>query len=301
MRVPQSDDEANVISAMQQLSRVVRVKTVAIPAGASHTYQVSADCHLVCYGDLRELVSVRDAEYGCEVCWGLEEWFPTGCVTVTLPVGSVTKQVLTLFEGQIAFESELFSDGVRVKQFIEFYRVTDAQRAIKLMPHVMQACHLCHHDRESLFGECQAEEDPNEVVIERIKGGLDMRTTCMIRNIPNKYTQSMLIEWLNEDLWGEYDFIYLRMDFKNHCNVGYAFINFVNPQSIVKLASKCVGRRWPRFNSEKLGRLSYARIQGLGALLEKFRHSQVMQEPANYRPKCFYTEGPHRGEEQPLF
>lgn len=40
----------------------------------------------------------------------------------------------------------------------------------------------------------------------------------------------MLIDFLNETHMQMYDFVYLRMDFKNRCNVGYAFINFVEPR-----------------------------------------------------------------------
>ncbi|CAO1604063.1 hypothetical protein XANCAGTX0491_007629 [Xanthoria calcicola] len=66
----------------------------------------------------------------------------------------------------------------------------------------------------------------NVVDINRIRKGADVRTTIMLRNIPNKIDQAMLKDIVDETSWGRYDFMYLRIDFANNCNVGYAFINF---------------------------------------------------------------------------
>lgn len=84
----------------------------------------------------------------------------------------------------------------------------------------------------------------NELNLEDIESGADKRTTFMIRNIPNKYTQCMLISFLNSTHKGLYDFLYLRMDFKNRCNVGYAFINFYNKEAIVSFVKRMMGRKW---------------------------------------------------------
>ncbi|KAG0037032.1 hypothetical protein BGZ82_003280 [Podila clonocystis] len=114
----------------------------------------------------------------------------------------------------------------------------------------------------------------------------DKRTTFMIRNIPNKYTQKMLVECINETHFGKFDFLYLRIDFKNKCNVGYAFINFVNVEN--------------RFNSDKICSMAYAEVQGRQALIDKFRNSNVMNEDPSWRPKIFYTSGPNIGLEEPF-
>ncbi|KAF9181804.1 hypothetical protein BGZ51_005168 [Haplosporangium sp. Z 767] len=128
----------------------------------------------------------------------------------------------------------------------------------------------------------------------------DKRTTFMIRNIPNKYTQSMLLDCINETHFGKFDFLYLRMDFKNKCNVGYAFINFINTDVVASFIKEHVGKKWSRFNSDKICSLSYATIQGRQALIDKFRNSSVMDEDMSYRPKIFYTSGPNTGQEEPF-
>jgi hypothetical protein len=96
----------------------------------------------------------------------------------------------------------------------------------------------------------------------------------MIRNIPNKYNQQMILDMVNETHKGTFDFLYLRMDFKNRCNVGYAFINFIDPKHIVNFYSRVCGKKWARFNSDKVCGLTFARIQGKAALIEKFRNSK---------------------------
>lgn len=83
----------------------------------------------------------------------------------------------------------------------------------------------------------------------------------MIKNIPNKYTQKMLLTTIDEKFRGTYDFFYLPIDFKNKCNVGYAFINMVRPAYIIPLIQKFDRKKWEKFNSEKVCNISYARIQ----------------------------------------
>lgn len=82
--------------------------------------------------------------------------------------------------------------------------------------------------------------------------GLEKRTTVMVRNIPNKYTQSMLLQEIDASYRGAYDFFYLPIDFKNRCNVGYAFINFMDYRRIVPFFREFNGQRWKNFNSEKV-------------------------------------------------
>ena len=98
-----------------------------------------------------------------------------------------------------------------------------------------------------------------------------------------------------------YDFFYLPIDFRNKCNVGYAFINFIEPPSVLSFFSEFNNRKWARFNSEKVCAITYARIQGKMSLVEHFRNSSVMHEELKYRPLIFVSEGPQAGTlEMPL-
>ncbi|KAI9099721.1 RNA recognition motif 2-domain-containing protein [Phlyctochytrium arcticum] len=151
-----------------------------------------------------------------------------------------------------------------------------------------------------LHNKSSKESKENELDLYNIAMGVDTRTTFMIRNIPNKYTQQMLISFLNKTHKGQYDFLYLRMDFKNRCNVGYAFINFSGPPAVLSFAERVVGKKWSKFNSDKVCTLSYANVQGKRALIQKFRNSSVMLEDPSYRPKIFYTSGLLCGEEEPF-
>ncbi|KAJ7298833.1 hypothetical protein O6H91_18G069500 [Diphasiastrum complanatum] len=136
--------------------------------------------------------------------------------------------------------------------------------------------------------------------IDRILRGEDPRTTLMIKNIPNKYTAKMLLAAIDEHHRGSYDFIYLPIDFKNKCNVGYAFINMIDPFRIVPFYEAFHGKKWEKFNSEKVASLAYGRIQGKAALIAHFQNSSLMNEDKRCRPILFHTEGPNVGDQEPF-
>ncbi len=98
----------------------------------------------------------------------------------------------------------------------------------------------------------------------------DGRTSLMIKNIPNKYSQDMLKELLDRTHALRYDFLYLPLDFKNHCNVGYAFVNVKRTQDVVSLYAQFNGKKWQYFKSEKICEITYARIQGFNKMRKHF-------------------------------
>jgi hypothetical protein len=146
-----------------------------------------------------------------------------------------------------------------------------------------------------------------------IQSGNDNRTTLMIRNIPNKYTQAMLLEEINMKFEGCYDFFYLPIDFKNKCNVGYAFINFVSSSgseessnttvdrmSILSFYQEFHGQKWRNFNSEKVCSITYARIQGKAAMVTRFQNSSLLEKDPSYKPLLFISKGPDKGKPEPF-
>lgn len=122
-------------------------------------------------------------------------------------------------------------------------------------------------------------------------------STLMLRNIPNKYTRSMLLEVLNKHFKGAFDFLYLPIDFSNRCNVGYAFINFRNSVFVQKFremfhnvqAKQCL----PGFNSQKVCEVSVARVQTLESNLDHFRQNatRLLSEHPDWQPLLFDMNG----------
>ncbi|KAE8671813.1 Protein MEI2-like 2 [Hibiscus syriacus] len=133
--------------------------------------------------------------------------------------------------------------------------------------------------------------------LDKIINGEDSRTTLMIKNIPNKYTSKMLLAAIDENHQGTYDFLYLPIDFKNKCNVGYAFINMLSPSHIIPFYEAFNGKKWEKFNSEKVASLAYARIQGKTALVAHFQNSSLMNEDKRCRPILFHSDGPDGGDQ----
>jgi hypothetical protein len=61
------------------------------------------------------------------------------------------------------------------------------------------------------------------------------------------------------------------------------------------------GKKWEKFNSEKVASLAYARIQGKSALIGHFQNSSLMNEDKRCRPILFHSNGPNAGDQVCLF
>jgi len=146
----------------------------------------------------------------------------------------------------------------------------------------------------------QPEEKDNrhlKLDVDAVEFGRDTRTSLMVRNIPNKYTQQMLLSEFTDNGHGpgKIDFFYLPIDFKNKCNRGYAFVNFVNHRDIVQFYHQYFGQNWRVFNSDKICDITYARIQGKAGMLKRFENSALMEKDEEYKPLVFVSHGEEKG------
>lgn len=137
---------------------------------------------------------------------------------------------------------------------------------------------------------------PNVINVERIEKGIDVRTTIMIRNIPNIMTAEELKDVIDKVCPGRCNFMYLRFDFGKHKNVGYAFANFLTAADVLTFYRAYNGKEyvegmgWHPVFGPRRGEIAYATCQGQECAIEKFRNSSIMDEFPGYRPRLFWSE-----------
>eukprot|EP00929_Paragymnodinium_shiwhaense_P110138 TRINITY_DN7688_c0_g2_i1.p1 TRINITY_DN7688_c0_g2~~TRINITY_DN7688_c0_g2_i1.p1 ORF type:complete len:528 (+),score=168.21 TRINITY_DN7688_c0_g2_i1:95-1678(+) len=109
----------------------------------------------------------------------------------------------------------------------------------------------------------------------------ELPTTIMLRNIPNKYTQAMVIEELEGlGFKDTFDFVYCPpVKQYPRPNIGYAFVNFIHnthlQRAIEVLHQKYAFTRFRR-DAGKLVTTSIARVQGLQASIKQFQESAAV-------------------------
>jgi len=109
--------------------------------------------------------------------------------------------------------------------------------------------------------------------------------TVMMRNLPNKYTQQLLIEELNSTGFaGGYDFLYLPIDPETNANKGYAFVNFTSPINAWTFKMTFDGRKMSRFKSEKVVSVTPAALQGFEANYAHYSKTRVNRGDPSARP-----------------
>mmetsp|Transcript_128434 Transcript_128434/g.411730 ORF Transcript_128434/g.411730 Transcript_128434/m.411730 type:complete len:303 (-) Transcript_128434:156-1064(-) len=122
-------------------------------------------------------------------------------------------------------------------------------------------------------------------------GGVQKRTTVMLRNLPNNYTRNMLLDLFNsEGFAGRYDFLYMPIDFRSHAALGYAFVNLVSHTAAEEFRHQFEGFSQWVLPSNKVCSAGWSHPhQGLESHIARYRSSPLMHEavPDEYRPILF--------------
>jgi hypothetical protein len=110
-------------------------------------------------------------------------------------------------------------------------------------------------------------------------------TTVMMRNLPNKYTQQMLLSEISQaEFLGTFDFLYLPIDPETQANRGYAFMNFISPSYAWMFKTAFEGRQMNHFNSNKVVSVMRATLQGFEANYAHYSTARVNRGDPAARP-----------------
>jgi len=130
-------------------------------------------------------------------------------------------------------------------------------------------------------------------------------TTVMLRNIPNKYTQQMLIEQLHRTgFQGEIDYLYLPIDFANRCNCGYCFVNFRTVHARARFVgvfdNVAVQSCLPGFNSYKVCQVTRAKWQGRDENVRRLRSGPELMAQLAAHPEWLPMLLDEQGLQEPF-
>jgi hypothetical protein len=135
---------------------------------------------------------------------------------------------------------------------------------------------LQKHNKHETKGEKQL------INLDDIISGKDTRTTIMIRNIPIKYSDKMLINEL-EEFKDKFDCIYMPYDQEKCGNKGYAFINFIHPYHILFFYEKFQNKTWNFFESKKICELNNANFQGISEIQKHAKNYKGIKKPTFFK------------------
>ena len=132
------------------------------------------------------------------------------------------------------------------------------------------------------------------VVDAGISFGTDM-TTLMMRNIPKRCTQRMLMSDVVMTGFGNcVDFVYLPTDISSGRNLGYAFLNFVKPEHAESFRNSFHKKHLSMIRGSRAGlSVGYAIIQGFQANLDNVLKTASVHRIRNpeYMPLILDSQG----------
>ncbi|CAK0873183.1 unnamed protein product [Prorocentrum cordatum] len=119
---------------------------------------------------------------------------------------------------------------------------------------------------------------------------VERRTTLLFRNLPYLLTRDMFVKLLDSHgFQGQYDLVYVPIDFKTSQSLGYGFVNAVTPE----IATRCFRafdgfQAWPKKSLKKCS-VFWSERQGLESNIRVYRNLGVMKQatPEAWKPALF--------------
>lgn len=130
------------------------------------------------------------------------------------------------------------------------------------------------------------------IATSQVQEKFESRTTIMLRNLPTSFTRASVIDMLEgKGFTGQFDFVYLPVDFASGASLGYAFVNLINSDIATGALAALDGfDNWQGINSQKVVEVCWSDPhQGIDMLVDRFRNSRVMHGivPDEYKPALF--------------
>jgi len=148
-------------------------------------------------------------------------------------------------------------------------------------------------NEDERFDSLYQEPDAPRTVVAPDRGADETRTTVMIRSLPANFTRQLLEDVMNaEGFVGCYDFIYVPADIASGACFFYAFVNLISPPEAQRFRRCFTGfARWPVPGSAEAAVDWSEALQGLEALIERYRNSPLMHEkvPSSMRPAIYHS------------
>lgn len=137
-----------------------------------------------------------------------------------------------------------------------------------------------HHARDTCQKSGRTRDDKRKWNLSKFRADIDSDvTTVMIRGLPCSLNKDRLMEIMDQaGLAEKYDFFYLPMaggPGSANGNLGYAFVNFVDPVYVAVCKAAMDGVALDAARSAKICTISAADVQGLRNLRKHFRRTAV--------------------------
>jgi len=111
-----------------------------------------------------------------------------------------------------------------------------------------------------------------------VPGSTVPKTTVVMRNIPTDYTRDQLVDLLDVDFAGCYNFLYMPIDFVKRANFGYAFVNLSSAENANHFFRHFDGFGGWGVPHDGRATVGWSWNQGLEEHIQRYRNSPVMHE-----------------------